>query len=87
MWEEFEKMPKELQTKLHFGNMFGKYHYHYENKNGTIGLIRIMCLTDWNGKNFVNRMMWEACGVLDFQKFWTKKEAETAIYEALHEAK
>lgn len=59
--------------------MIGKWHYHYKNKNGEIGLIKIKapwCKAVW---------MWEACGVLEFKRFPTKKDAEVAIYKALGE--
>lgn len=85
-WKGYENLPKEIKDKLMMGNMFGKYHYHYTNENGTIGLIKIQCATPFlNGSEFGMAMMWEACGVLDFQRFATKKEAEKEIYKALKE--
>lgn len=66
-------------------SLIGKWHYHYENKNGIIGLIKIQVPT-FNLKLKMNRQyMWEACGVLEFQRFRTKKEAEKEIYKALKE--
>ena len=86
-WSEWQKMPKELKEKLHMGCLFGKYHYHYENKNGKVGLIHIECGVNFTktGMLRANGMMWEACGRMDFARWYTKKEAEIAIYAALHE--
>ena len=69
-----------------FPPIVGKWHYHYENKNGIIGLIKIQ--TPSFNTRFTMDMtyMWEACGVLDFQRFRTKKDAEVEIYKALKES-
>ena len=87
MWTEYQKFPKELKDKLMSGCLIGRWHYHYENKNGIIGLVRIQCGVNFtkSGKWKMDNMMWEACGVLDFQRFATKKEAEIAIYKTLKE--
>lgn len=69
-------MPRLNQLDL---RMIGKWHYHYKNKNGEIGLIRIKapwCKSKW---------AWEACGVLDFTRYPTRKAAEVEIYHALRE--
>lgn len=86
IWVEWNTIPKEMKTHLFMKqSLVGKYHYHYENKNGTIGLISIrMPLFDLNMKH-KTRLMWEACGVLEFQRFRTKKQAEIEIYKALKE--
>lgn len=82
MWEELEKMPKELREKLQMlPTLIGKWHYHYENKNGRIGLIRLNNSFVWKKKSHC----YEACGVLDFERFRTKELAEIAIYKALKE--
>jgi len=87
MWKEWQSMPDELKNKLFTKkSLVGKWHYHYENKNGIIGLIRIQV----PGFNFsitksIIRYRWEACGVLEYRRFATKKEAEIEIYKALKE--
>lgn len=87
MWKEWESMPDELKQRL-FSNksLVGKWHYHYENKNGRVGLIRIQV----PGFNFSFKKCnmpykWEACGVLEYRRFSTKEEAEIEIYKALKE--
>ena len=86
MWKEWQSMPDEFKNRLFMKkSLVGKWHYHYENKNGRIGLIRIQCpkfnLKTINEYGYV----WEGCGVLDFERFGTMKEAEKAIYKALKE--
>ncbi len=74
-------------------SLIGKWHYHYENKNGTIGLIKIqvpifgrVSLKPLKLEDGIPCIyMWEACGVLEFQRFRTKKDAEIEIYKALGE--
>lgn len=86
LWKEYEKIPKKLRDQFGFPPIIGKWHYHYENKNGRIGLVRLN-----HGLHFEikNRKLighcYEACGKLDFERFHTKKEAEIAIYKALEE--
>ena len=89
MWREYHQIPKELQNQLHFGCLVGKYHYHYENENGKVGLIQIECGVQFTkkGKLKANGKLWEACGIMDFARWVTKKEAEAAIYDALKEKK
>ena len=87
-WVEWDRMPKELLAKLSIKkSILGKWHYHYENKNGRIGLIRINCGVTFtkSGKWNADNMMWEACGVLDFARYSTRKEAEVEIYKTLKE--
>lgn len=90
IWKEWCEMPHEIKNRLHFTkSLTGKWHYHYENKNGIIGLIRIQVPTFSFAKKPPNGMfgkyMWEACGILEYQRFSTKKEAEIEIYKALKE--
>lgn len=84
MWEYYQKLPKEIKNVL--PQMFGKWHYHYENKNGEIGLIKLIdtfpsILRDKRSKGYC----YEACGVLDFKQFYSLADAEKAICEALGE--
>lgn len=84
VWLEYDQMPQEIKNRTRFlrkRSIIGKWHYHYENKNGRIGLVRL------NHSMSLSRdgHCWEACGVLDFQRFYTKKEAEIEIYKALKE--
>lgn len=83
LWKEWDKMPQELKNHLFTKkSILGKWHYHYENKNGIIGLVRLN-----HSMNLLKEgHCWEACGVLEYQRFFTKKEAEKIIYEALHES-
>lgn len=84
MWTEYQKMSKEFTEKI--PPLIGRWHYHYENKNGIIGLVRLndMMLTNWGGRKHSDHY-YEACGILDFERFRTKKLAEIAIYKALKE--
>ncbi len=75
-------------------SLVGKWHYHYENKNGIVGLIKIQVpqfrMSFPPKKISIKRgiptqYMWEACGILEFQRYRTKKQAEVAIYKALKE--
>ena len=59
--------------------MIGKWHYNYKNDNGEIGLIKI------KSPLFKEGWQWEACGVLEYKRFPTRKAAEVKIYEALKE--
>jgi len=84
LWKEWSQMPDEILGRLCFKrSILGKWHYHYENKNGKIGLVRLNHSMSLLGDGHC----WEACGVLEFQRFSTKKQAETAIYKALKEKK
>jgi len=87
MWGEWSNFPKELLDKMPIKNcIVGKWHYKYENKNGTIGLIRIQSGVAWIESGWRSDMMvWEACGVLEFTRYPTKKAAEVEIYKALKE--
>jgi len=86
IWDEWNGLPKELKNKLFMKkSLIGKWHYHYENKNGIIGLIRIAIPSFDLSYKMDYRYMWEACGVLEFQRFRTKKDAEVEIYKALQE--
>ena len=86
MWKEWESMPEEFKNKQYFKkSLVGKWHYHFENKNGTIGLIRIQ-VPGFNFKKIGSfPYMWEACGILEYQRFNTKEQAEKEIYKALKE--
>lgn len=87
VWVEWNHIPKELRTRLFMKkSLIGKWHYHYENKNGIIGLIKIATLSFDLSFKIDYRYMWEACGVLEFRRFRTKKEAEIEIYKALKES-
>ena len=83
VWMDFSKLPKEFPLHKFMRRSFiGKWHYHYENKNGRIGLVRLNHPLDFTKQDGHH---WEACGVLDFARFRTKKQAEIAIYKALEE--
>jgi len=84
VWKEWNNIPPEVIYRSNFirsRSIIGKWHYHYENKNGRIGLVRL----NHSMSLFRDGHCWEACGVLDFQRFYTKKEAEIEIYKALKE--
>jgi len=79
-------MPKELKDSIYFANrcIVGKWHYHYENENGRIGLVRFnYSHTGFFDKN--RNFCYEACGALDFEQFQTLSQAEYAIYKKLGE--
>lgn len=84
LYKEWQKIPKEIRNHKFFDKkcIVGKWHYHYKNKNGEIGLVRFNY--NFNFKNRKN-YCYEACGVLDFQRFDTLREAENTIYEKLGE--
>jgi hypothetical protein len=93
VWVEWHSIPVEMKQHLFMKKpLIGTWHYHYENKNGIIGLIQIQVpqfrlhpkpITLEDG--IPTKFMWEACGVLDFQRFRTKADAEKEIYKALKE--
>lgn len=87
-WEEWQQIPHELKNRLFMKkSLIGKWHYHYENKNGIIGLIRIQ-MPVFDLKKFgTYRYVWEACGILEYRRFGTKAKAEDIIYNALKEKK
>lgn len=98
VWLEWNSIPEQMKQHLHMKkSLIGKWHYHYENKNGIIGLIKIQMpifgrvrprKTSYFLKNGIpTRYVWEACGIMEFQRFGTKKEAEIEIYKALKEKK
>ena len=84
LWKHWKEFPQELKDQL--PSIVGKWHYHYENKNGKIGLVRLNNGIRWDKKkNQWRGHVYEACGALDFQQFNKKKNAEIAIYKALKE--
>ena len=93
VWLEWNTIPDVMRKDLHMKkSLIGKWHYHYENKNGMIGLIKIQVpqfrfrpkkITLQTGIPTI--YMWEACGILEFRRFRTKKQAEIEIYKALKE--
>lgn len=94
VWVEWQSIPKEMKEHLHMKkSLIGKWHYHYENKNGIIGLIKIqvpifgrVSLKPLKLEDGIPcRYMWEACGVLEFRRFGTKAQAEKEIYKVLKE--
>ena len=86
MWTEWASISDELKNKLFMKkSIVGKWHYYYKNKNGIIGLIRIAVPSFDLSYKMDYRYMWESCGVLEFRRFRTKKEAEVEIYKALKE--
>ena len=93
VWVEWNTIPAEMKEHMHMKkSLIGKWHYHYENKNGVIGLIRIQVprftMKPFKKNNplvLYTHYMWEACGILEFRRFPTKKDAEVAIYNALKE--
>ncbi len=93
VWTEWKSIPDVIKKDLYMKNsLVGKWHYHYENKNGVIGLIKIQ-VPQFRFKpskisletGISTEYMWEACGILEFKRFRTKKEAEIEIYKALKE--
>ncbi len=84
LYQEWLKLPKEIRDYRYFaqGCIVGKWHYHYKNKNGEIGLVRFNYNLDFNSKR---KYSYEACGTLDFERFSTLQEAESAIYKKLGE--
>ena len=87
MWVEWNTIPAELKTHLFMKeSLVGKWHYHYENKNGTIGLLKIQTPSFDLKWKMHREYTWEACGVLEYQRFRTKKEAEIEIYKSLKES-
>ncbi len=83
LYKNWQKIPKELVDIPYFENrcIVGKWHYHYENKNGRIGLVRFNHGINYDEKKY----HYEACGTLDFQRFSTLSQAEDAIYKKLGE--
>ena len=86
MWKEWEEMPQEFKDHLFTKKcLVGKWHYHYENENGTIGLIQIQVPSFSTTDIFDCDYQWEACGLLEYERFSSQEEAEIAIYKALKE--
>ena len=86
MWVEWNTIPESMKRHLFMKeSLVGKWHYHYENKNGIIGLIKIQMPIFTPSLKLYGEYKWEACGILEFQRFRTKKEAEKEIYKALKE--
>ena len=81
MWKVWEMLPKNIKKTL-LGPVIGKWQFYYENKNGRIGLIKLNFNFYFNERTLWNHC-WETCGQLELARFPTKKQAETAIYEAL----
>ena len=86
LYLEWRKLPKELRCNPVFNDtcIVGKWHYHYENQNGKISVVRfnhqfIMC----NKKP--QHHIYETCGTMDYAQFNTLYEAEAAIYKKLKE--
>ncbi len=83
LYKNWQKLPKEIRNTPYFMRkcIVGKWHYHYENENGRIGLVRLN-----HGLNYdENKYHYEACGTLDFERFPTLIQAEEAIYKKLGE--
>ncbi len=82
---EWLKLPKEFRSHRYFaqGCIVGKWHYHYENENGKISLVRFN--SSFSFFNSKKKYCYEACGTLDFERFSTLQEAESAIYKKLGE--
>ncbi len=82
LYKHWQKIPKEIRNTPYFDRkcIVGKWHYHYENKNGRIGLVRLN-----HSLNFSNEdgFHYEECGTLDFERFHTLSQAEEAIYKKL----
>ena len=83
LYENWQKLPKEIRNTPYFARkcIVGKWHYHYENENGRIGLVKFNHGLDFNENNH----HYEACGTLDFERFQTLTQAEEAIYKKLGE--
>lgn len=83
IYREWLKLPKEIRNIRYFNGqcIIGKWHYHYKNKNGEIGLVRFNHSLNFTEHGF----HYEACGTLDFARFSTLEKAESAIYEKLGE--
>lgn len=83
LYKNWQKIPKEIRYFPYFERkcIVGKWHYHYENKNGKIGLVRFNHGLDYNEK----KHHYEACGALELQRFPTLSQAEAAIYKKLGE--
>jgi len=88
LYKEWQKLPKDIRfQRLYPRCIVGKWHYHYENKNGKeIGLVRFN--HNIHGMGFSDKAKqhhYEACGTLDFERFSTLSQAEEAIYKKLGE--
>lgn len=83
LYKNWQKLPKDIRDTPYFMRkcIVGKWHYHYENENGRIGLVRLNHGLDYDE----NKHHYEACGTLDFKQFTTLAEAEAAIYKKLGE--
>ena len=81
MWTQYQLFPKKFKDAI--PQMFGRWHYFYENKKGKIGLVRLF--NDFYKFDGRPKFCWEACGHLDFKQFKTKRDAEIAIYKVLKE--
>jgi len=86
LYKEWLKLPNDIRKLRYFerGCMVGKWHYHYENENGKIGLVRFNDNMDFF--NNTKKYCYEACGTLDFERFSSISQAESAIYEKLGES-
>ena len=87
LYQQWQKLPKGIRGYRYFDNkcIVGKWHYHYENKNGRIGLVRFNHSMGFSNNS--NQHHYEACGTLDFERFATMSKAEDAIYKKLGETK
>lgn len=85
LYKTWQKLPIEIRNHSYFPRpcIVGKWHYHYKNKNGEIGLVRFNHSLAYEENGF----HYEACGTLDFERFETLSQAENAIYKKLGEIK
>ena len=88
LWKDWEKIRELYPTdRLLLKPVIGKWYYRYENKYGSVGLIKInFSLTLKRNGKFQN-YCWESCGNLEMRQFATKTDAEAAIYKSLKEKK
>ena len=82
IYKEWQKLPKEIRDFPYFERkcIIGKWHYHYEKDGKKISLVRFNHSLSFNQGHH-----YEACGTLDFERFNTLQQAESAIYKKLGE--
>ncbi len=87
LYKEWQRLPEKVRNHPFFARrcIVGKWHYHYDNKHGTIGLVRFNHSLGFSEK--AKQYHYEACGTLDFERFHTLQQAEDAIYKKLGESK
>jgi len=94
MWKEWKSIQTPL--RLHISPfmkkpLIEKYLYRYKNKNGEISIIRInlpnLRFNPRKPSSLESRYeyLWESCGVMEYNRFKTRHEAEIAIFKALGE--